>query len=200
MHEIENQKAVQILYDWTFTTPYAGDVVTAQRAQRAIGAGDTGQYVAGHAAAGQTQPGAGLQGPTAAQQQGEAPQQQQQQQEQVHPPGDGEAPPAAALPPWRETQQQIDRALLMERDPILFFDEVRRRASFRAAAPLQIQKRERPPQLWRAHLEDRAARLPTPQGSRAAASGPRPQLSSLLLLLLAPRRCLCLRATWTTTA
>ncbi len=30
------------------------------------------------------------------------------------------------LPTWQETTETIDRALLMEREPILFFDEVRR--------------------------------------------------------------------------
>uniref|UniRef100_A0A7S0RYW5 TIP41-like protein n=1 Tax=Chlamydomonas leiostraca TaxID=1034604 RepID=A0A7S0RYW5_9CHLO len=97
-HEIEAQKAVQLEYDWTFTTPYTGTVVPTQRAHEPTGPGDVGHYSSSSSSTASGSGGA----------------------------GDAQAPVQAQvqLPEWEETSEQIDRALLMERDPILFFDEV----------------------------------------------------------------------------
>ncbi len=113
---------MQLLYDWTFTTPYAGDVITAQRAQQPIGPGDTGQYRAHgpqpHLPAPQPQASADAQ-PSA----GNGSAQEAPQPSTTAESTSGLAQ-TEALPGWESTQRQIDRALLMERDPILFFDEV----------------------------------------------------------------------------
>mmetsp|Transcript_6371 Transcript_6371/g.14150 ORF Transcript_6371/g.14150 Transcript_6371/m.14150 type:complete len:312 (-) Transcript_6371:336-1271(-) len=89
-HEIKQQQAVQLQYDWTYTTPYCGTVcrADAQQAKPTTGA----------------DAGAGPQGVA----------------------GASPAPEMSggSVPAWHDTTDQIDRGLLMERDPILFYDEV----------------------------------------------------------------------------
>ena len=65
--EIKVQKAVQLEWDWTYTTPYTGTLIS---------------------------------------------------------PPTYDEPPSTSFPSWVETKEQIDRGLLMERDPIIFYDHV----------------------------------------------------------------------------
>ncbi|GLC46833.1 hypothetical protein PLESTM_001931200 [Pleodorina starrii] len=159
-HEIQQQKAVQLTYDWTYTTPYTCTVTRrgmqeaaavpapspsspAAAGPGADAAGPRGipDFVCGVSstttATGTTAPGrmppppapvktsdSGAAAPPAA-------------AGSVPPPaaagsgstvgnggggGGGTADGAAAL--WQPTSEQIDRGLLMERDPILFYSEV----------------------------------------------------------------------------
>ncbi|KAG2429459.1 hypothetical protein HYH02_014041 [Chlamydomonas schloesseri] len=181
-HEIAQQNAVQLTYDWTFTTPYTCTVVPPPQpppaAAAAVSASAGGDTAASDSAAGE--------GPGAAAAAAGAEEASQQQLPgelslRHHPrgvadfvcdapgstaataathhgssssgPGAGAASTAAAdgvaaaghhqptghhdphphqpqpqpqpqTCVWRPTGDQIDRGLLMERDPILFYDEV----------------------------------------------------------------------------
>lgn len=65
--EIQSTNARVLSYDWTYTTPYAGHVVSG---------------------------------------------------------GGEDAASAPAAPAWRPSEQKVDRAMLMTRDPIIFYEEV----------------------------------------------------------------------------
>ncbi|KXZ43509.1 hypothetical protein GPECTOR_88g452 [Gonium pectorale] len=137
--EIQQQKAVQLTYDWTYTTPYTctvdlpaatpeGLTDGSGAQQRPIGgsglrhvpdfvcsnstaavattAAATGALAASDAAPSATAAGA-VAGSAAASAASPA--------EQLSSSSDS---------PWQPTADQIDRGLLMERDPILFYDEV----------------------------------------------------------------------------
>lgn len=127
-HEIKAQKAVQLEYDWTFTTPYTGSIVTSERASQPIGPGDIGHYTAhptpactSTADANTASNAAAVSGDVSAAATATA--EGANEGEGAMTEG-GSTQGAPTLPQWEDTTEQIDRALLMERDPILFFDEV----------------------------------------------------------------------------
>lgn len=135
--EIQQQQAVQLTYDWTFTTPYNCTVGRgpghAAEALLTMHDGTTSAVaVAGNAAAAAAARRSSISfeapastssslasepGPSAA-----AP----QQPARAVPPPTSVSSDGSGAPMWVETSEQIERALLMERDQILFYDEVRR--------------------------------------------------------------------------
>ncbi|KAG2427199.1 hypothetical protein HXX76_010917 [Chlamydomonas incerta] len=154
-HEIAAQQAVQLTYDWTFTTPYTCTVAPPPQQQQQGGA------PAAAAAAAATPSGAGSLPPQAqaaaqAEAEGElalrhhprgvadfvcdtpgpsagaaaattsSPSPSGAAGAAAHADAAAGAGPAAAPQycVWRPTADAIDRGLLMERDPILFYDEV----------------------------------------------------------------------------
>eukprot|EP00887_Chlorella_sp_A99_P003428 scaffold7.g3428.t1 len=128
-HEVAAHQAKTLEYDWTFTTSYLGDLelpsittggCSSPHAGGASSSGGGGSS-SGSAAAGGA---AGARPPPAAAAAGDDP---------AAPPSATEHPAAAAAPAeqppaagaqWHECETQINRGLLMSRDPILLFDEI----------------------------------------------------------------------------
>ena len=122
--EIQQQQAVQLEYDWTYTTPFAGVMH--------VGAGDSaGPRAHGPssapteaATAGGGHHHRGLDQPTVP---GQLPQavshcSSSSGSSSSMPGGQGHV--SSCQVQWQDTDEQIDRSMLMARDPILFFDEV----------------------------------------------------------------------------
>lgn len=109
--EIKQQQAIMLQYDWTFTSRYAGSAAQGSASQAAAAA----------ATAAPPSPPPAAPSPAASQPPSTATEA-------------GSPTAAAAAAPlhttsadrlgWQPTGEAIDRALLMERDPILFYDEV----------------------------------------------------------------------------
>lgn len=122
--EIQQQNAMILEYDWTYTTPYTGSISTAAAGgDAASGAAASSSTVdtdaAGPSPTLDTQPPALASGIERLQ----VTECGSQQDASLL-----DAAAAAAGPgdsgPWQECSDQIDRDLLMQRDPILFYDEV----------------------------------------------------------------------------
>ncbi|KAG2427198.1 hypothetical protein HXX76_010916 [Chlamydomonas incerta] len=155
-HEIAAQNAVQLTYDWTFTTPYTCTVVPPpqQQPQQDGAPAAAAAPAAAPSGAGGLPPQAQAQaeaegelalrhhprgvadfvcdtpGPAAAATSSPSPSSSSSSSSSAPgaagPAADAPGPPAAAAQycVWRSTGDAIDRGLLMERDPILFYDEV----------------------------------------------------------------------------
>ncbi|KAF5828799.1 TIP41-like family-domain-containing protein [Dunaliella salina] len=112
--EIQAQNAVRLEYDWTYTTPYSGTVLPSAAVARtpvvdSLKEGSLATPAARVPLDESVTEGQETEPSTS----GASTLQGSEQQ------GDNNR----ELPVWEETSETIDRALLMEREPILFFDE-----------------------------------------------------------------------------
>ncbi|MEW5316248.1 MAG: hypothetical protein WDW38_007629 [Sanguina aurantia] len=145
--EIEQQRAVQLHYDWTYTSPYTGSVTHAVPAPACSGgcSSSSSSSIRSSSTGSQStnssiETPAGSVSPSTLHHQ-----QQQQAAARVTQPlpllklafpaagahgsleavaGDSCSCRVAESAQWESTTEQIDRSVLMEREPILFFDEV----------------------------------------------------------------------------
>jgi hypothetical protein len=117
--EIRDQNALILEYDWTYTSPYTGTIVPGYSDGGGGDGGDDGAAVDGGGGGGGGSSSSsittsiGAAGPAAAGAQGVA----------ASPPSSPSSRGQAPLQ-WQPTSRQIDRSVLMQREPILYYDDV----------------------------------------------------------------------------
>lgn len=136
--EISRQEALVLEYDWTYTTPYQGTLAHAGAAGACDGGGAAAAAAAAAGPSGQ-QGAAQAQAQVQEKQPQQAPHseasgtssggassacQPQQQPPPNHQPSSSSSTAPPPLPLWAPTSEQLDRSLLMARDPILFYCDV----------------------------------------------------------------------------
>jgi len=125
--EIKNQDASMLEYDWTFTTPYAGTLLHTASSGGGGGGDDSSSGGGGDGSSAGGDGGSSEQPPSKSTTLGESMSGQAQDQQ----PDDQPQSSAAAgtqqpgrQPRWQATAEQLDRGLLMARDPILFYADL----------------------------------------------------------------------------